>query len=425
MFVDEVEVELVAGNGGNGCTAFRREKYVAMGGPFGGDGGKGGDIIFRADTGLNTLLDLRYQKIYRAEKGSNGEGKNKDGKNAEDLIVKVPLGTVVTDKETNEIIADLTKPNQEKVIARGGRGGRGNSSLRTKSNTCPTYSENGEEGEHKFIKVELKLLADVGLVGLPSVGKSTIISCLSEARPKIASYHFTTLKPNLGVVKSRSGKTFVLADLPGLIEGASLGAGLGDKFLKHVERTKVIAHVIDMAATEGRDPYDDYVLINKELGDFNKKLLEKPQIIIANKKDVESFEENINKFKEKVKDIKIFEVSAAKNEGLQDVADYLSEMLESMPNTFIEETENIEDHKDYKYEEPEKFKITRDDDGTWVISGKEIERIFKMTKFESEDDEYRFAKRLNNMGVDEELKKRGAKEGEQVRILDFYFDYRD
>ena len=425
MFVDEVEVELVAGNGGNGCTAFRREKYVAMGGPFGGDGGKGGDIIFRADTGLNTLLDLRYQKIYRAEKGSNGEGKNKDGKNAEDLIVKVPLGTVVTDKETNEIIADLTKPNQEKVIARGGRGGRGNSSLRTKSNTCPTYSENGEEGEHKFIKVELKLLADVGLVGLPSVGKSTIISCLSEARPKIASYHFTTLKPNLGVVKARTGKTFVLADLPGLIEGASLGAGLGDKFLKHIERTKVIAHVIDMAATEGRDPYDDYVLINKELGDFNKKLLEKPQIIIANKKDVESFEENINKFKEKVKDIKIFEVSAAKNEGLQDVADYLSEMLESMPNTFIEETENIEDHKEYKYEEPEKFKITRDDDGTWVISGKEIERIFKMTKFESEDDEYRFAKRLTNMGVDEELKKRGAQEGDQVRILDFYFDYRD
>ena len=425
MFVDEVEVELVAGNGGNGCTAFRREKYVAMGGPFGGDGGKGGDIIFRADTGLNTLLDLRYQKIYRAEKGSNGEGKNKDGKNAEDLIVKVPLGTVVTDKETNEIIADLTKPNQEKVIARGGRGGRGNSSLRTKSNTCPTYSENGEEGEHKFIKVELKLLADVGLVGLPSVGKSTIISCLSEARPKIASYHFTTLKPNLGVVKARTGKTFVLADLPGLIEGASLGAGLGDKFLKHVERTKVIAHVIDMAATEGRDPYDDYILINKELGDFNKKLLEKPQIIIANKKDVESFEENINKFKEKVKDIKIFEVSAAKNEGLQDVADYLSEMLESMPNTFIEETENVEDHKEYKYEEPEKFKITRDDDGTWVISGKEIERIFKMTKFESEDDEYRFAKRLTNMGVDEELKKRGAQEGDQVRILDFYFDYRD
>ena len=425
MFVDEVEVELIAGNGGNGCTAFRREKYVAMGGPFGGDGGRGGDIIFKADTGLNTLLDLRYQKIYKAEKGSNGEGKNKDGKNAEDLIVKVPLGTVVTDKETNEIIADLVKPGQEKIIARGGRGGRGNTSLRSKSNTCPTYSENGEEGEHKFIKVELKLLADVGLVGLPSVGKSTIISCLSEARPKIASYHFTTLKPNLGVVKSRSGKTFVLADLPGLIEGASLGAGLGDKFLKHIERTKVIAHVIDMAATEGRDPYEDYVLINKELADFNEKLLEKPQIIIANKKDVESFNENIDKFKEKVKDIKIFEVSAAKNEGLQYVADYLAELIESMPNTFIEETENIEDHKEYKYEEPEKFKITRDDDGTWVISGKEIERIFKMTKFESEDDEYRFAKRLTNMGVDEELKKRGAQEGDQVRILDFYFDYRD
>ena len=233
MFVDEVEVELIAGNGGNGCTAFRREKYVSMGGPFGGDGGKGGDIIFKADSGLNTLLDLRYQKIYKAEKGSNGEGKNKDGANAKDLIIKVPLGTVVTNLENNEVIADLVENNEEKVIAKGGRGGRGNTSLRTKSNTCPDYSENGEEGEHLKVKVELKLLADVGLVGLPSVGKSTIISCLSASKPKIAEYHFTTLIPNLGVVKTRNNKTFVMADLPGLIEGASLGQGLGDKFLKH------------------------------------------------------------------------------------------------------------------------------------------------------------------------------------------------
>ena len=380
MFVDEVEVELIAGNGGNGCTAFRREKYVSMGGPFGGDGGKGGDIIFKADSGLNTLLDLRYQKIYKAEKGSNGEGKNKDGANAKDLIIKVPLGTVVTNLENNEVIADLVENNEEKVIAKGGRGGRGNTSLRTKSNTCPDYSENGEEGEHLKVKVELKLLADVGLVGLPSVGKSTIISCLSASKPKIAEYHFTTLIPNLGVVKTRNNKTFVMADLPGLIEGASLGQGLGDKFLKHVERTKVIAHVIDMASVEGRDPYEDYQLINKELKEFNEKLLEKPQIIIANKSDLDGFKDNLDKFKKKVKDIKIFEVSAATKTGLQDVADYLGELLDSMPKEIIKN--KISTHKEYTYQEEEKFKITKDND-VWVLSGKYIENLFKMTKFES------------------------------------------
>jgi GTP-binding protein len=425
MFVDEVEVELIAGNGGNGCTAFRREKYVAMGGPFGGDGGRGGDIIFKADTGLNTLLDLRYQKIYRAEKGSNGEGKNKDGKNAEDLIVKVPLGTVVTDKETNEIIADLVKPGQEKIIARGGRGGRGNTSLRSKSNTCPTYSENGEEGEHKFIKVELKLLADVGLVGLPSVGKSTIISCLSEARPKIASYHFTTLKPNLGVVKSRSGKTFVLADLPGLIEGASLGAGLGDKFLKHIERTKVIAHVIDMSSFEGRDPYDDYVIINKELENFNKNLLKKPQIIIANKMDVESAKDNLVEFKKKLnnKDIKIFEVSALTNNGLQEVVDYLGDILEEIKPEDLYDEELFESHVLYKFKKEEPFTITKEND-EWVIRGKEVEKLFKMTKFNTDESIMRFAKRLRKMGIDDKLIELGAQEGDMVRILDFYFEFK-
>jgi len=424
MFVDEVEVELIAGAGGNGCTAFRREKYIEMGGPFGGDGGKGGNIIFKADSGLNTLLDLRYQKKYKANKGENGEGKNKDGANAKDLIIKVPIGTIVTDLSTNEIIADLIKQDEEKIIAKGGRGGRGNTSLKTKSNTAPNYSENGEEGEHKLVKVELKLLADVGLVGLPSVGKSTIISCLSAARPKIASYHFTTLTPNLGVVKARNGKTFVMADLPGLIKGASLGQGLGDKFLKHIERTKVIAHVIDMGSIEGRNPYDDYLLINKELEEFNKKLLEKPQIIIANKMDIPKAKENLKEFKKNIKDIKIFEVIAAKNEGLQEVADYLSNIIENMPKKEIEQIEKEKTHKEYKYEKKELFTIHKEED-CWVIEGKEIERIFKMTKFESNEDEYRFSNRLTKLGVDEKLKELGAKDGDQVRILDFYFDYKD
>lgn len=424
MFVDEVEIELIAGAGGNGCTAFRREKYVEMGGPFGGDGGKGGDIIFKADTGLNTLLDLRYQKIYKANKGENGEGKNKDGANAKDLVVKVPIGTVVTDLSTNEVIADLIKPGEEKVIARGGRGGRGNTSLRTRANSAPNYSENGEEGEDKKVKVELKLLADVGLVGLPSVGKSTIISCMSAAKPKIADYHFTTLTPNLGVVKARNGKTFVMADLPGLIEGASLGQGLGDKFLKHIERTKIIAHVIDMAAVEGRNPYDDYVLINKELEEFNKSLLKKPQVIIANKMDVDGAKDNLEEFKKKIKDIKIFEVSAATNTGLQDVADCLSEMIEDMPKEEIVFSEKENTHKVYTYEKKEPFVVSREDD-TWVLSGDDIERIFKMTKFESDEDIYRFSNRLNKMGVDEKLREAGAQDGDKVRILDFYFDFKD
>ena len=265
MFVDEVEIKVEAGNGGDGCTAFRREKYVAMGGPYGGNGGHGSDIIFEVDEGLHTLLDLRYQKTIKGKKGENGRGKNQHGKGADPVIVKVPLGTVVTDLDTGFILADLSKKGQSELIAKGGKGGRGNTAFKTQSNTAPDYSENGEEGEHKNLKVEVKMLADVGLVGLPSVGKSTFISMVSKSKPKIAAYHFTTLTPNLGVTKSTDGRSYVIADLPGLIEGASHGEGLGDKFLKHIERTKVIAHVIDMSGSEGRDPYEDYLLINKEL----------------------------------------------------------------------------------------------------------------------------------------------------------------
>ena len=424
MFVDEVTIEIYAGDGGNGCTAFRREKYVPMGGPFGGDGGKGGDIIFKVDSGVHTLLDLRYQKILRADKGSNGEGKNKDGANAQDLIIKVPLGTIVTDLDNNEVIADLTKNKEEKIIAHGGRGGRGNTSLKTQTNTAPNYSENGAKGEYKKIKVELKLMADVGLVGLPSVGKSTIISVLSASRPKIAAYHFTTLHPNLGVVKASNGNTFVMADLPGLIEGASLGAGLGDKFLKHVERTKIIAHVIDMGGVEERNPVEDYKMINKELEDFNKKLLKKPQIIIANKMDLPNAKDNLEKFKKEIKDIKIFEVSALTNKGLQKVVDYLEEELSNMPEEEKLIQEKAPTHKEYTFVKEEPFTITKEDD-VWVLSGKEIEKVFEMTKFETEEGIYRFANKLSRMGVDEKLRELGAKEGDKVRIKDFYFDYTD
>lgn len=319
MFIDEVLVELYAGDGGNGCMAFRREKYIPMGGPFGGNGGKGSDIIFKVDEGLNTLIDLRYKKQIKGEKGANGEGKAKQGKNAEDIIIRVPLGTVITDADTGFIIADLTKKEDEVIVAKGGRGGRGNIAFATRSNPAPAFAENGEPGEYKKVKIELKLLADVGLVGMPSVGKSTLISKISASKPKIAAYHFTTLSPNLGVVRVSENKSFVVADLPGLIEGASLGEGLGDKFLKHIERTRVIAHVIDMSGYEGRNPYDDYVTINRELENFGHDLMKKPQIIIANKMDLESSKEYLKEFQEKVKDVKIYPISAYHSEGLKEV----------------------------------------------------------------------------------------------------------
>lgn len=425
MFVDEVIIKVEAGKGGDGCCAFRREKYIEMGGPYGGNGGHGADILFKVDEGLHTLLDLRYQKLIKAKNGENGRGKNQHGKGAEPLIIKVPQGTVVTDAETGLVIADLSQKNQEEIIARGGRGGRGNTAFKTQNNPAPNYSENGEEGESKTLKVELKLLADVGLVGLPSVGKSTIISCVSASKPKIAAYHFTTLNPNLGVVKSSFGKSFVMADLPGLIENASKGEGLGDKFLKHIERTRVIAHVIDMSGFEGRNPYEDYILINKELEEFNRKLLDKPQIIIANKMDIEGANENLKEFKKKVKNIDIFEVSAISNTGLQKVVDHLSEMLEKIPFNPLYDESQVESHILYKFKKEEPYKIEKEEEGLWHIYGNEIEKIFKRTKFTSDEAIYRFAKKLRKMGIDDKLRELGAKEGDQVRILDFYFDFKD
>ena len=422
MFIDEVIIDLIAGTGGNGCMAFRREKYIPMGGPYGGNGGKGSDIIFKVDEGLNTLIDLRYQKAIKGNKGANGEGKAKHGKNAEDVIVRVPLGTVITDLDTNLIIADLTKKDDEVVVAYGGRGGRGNMAFATRSNPAPSFAENGEPGEEKRVKVELKLLADVGLVGMPSVGKSTLISKISASKPKIAAYHFTTLNPNLGVVRINENKSFVVADLPGLIEGASLGEGLGDKFLKHIERTRIIAHVIDMSGYEGRDPYEDYVIINKELENFNKKILEKPQIIIANKMDMESSKENLKKFEEKVK-TKVCPISAMNNEGLKEVLVELSNMLDKIEKQPLYEEEKFESHILYKFKKEQPFTITKDNN-TWVIKGKEVEKLLKMTRFTTDEAANRFAMKLRKMGIDDKLRELGAVDGDNVRILDFEFEYK-
>lgn len=424
MFTDEVVVELYAGDGGNGCMAFRREKFIAMGGPFGGNGGKGSNIIFKVDEGLNTLIDLRYKKVIRGNRGENGEGKGKTGKNATDVIIKVPSGTVITDLDTNLIIADLTKKDEEVVVAYGGRGGRGNMAFATRANPAPSFAENGEPGEYKKVKVELKLLADVGLVGLPSVGKSTFISKVSASKPKIAAYHFTTLSPNLGVVRVAENKSFVLADLPGLIEGASLGEGLGDKFLKHIERTRIIAHVIDMSGFEGRNPYDDYVIINKELENFDKKMLEKPQIIIANKMDIEGAKDNLEKFKEKVTDKKIFAVSAMNNEGLKDVLNELYNELSKIEKKPLYEEEKFESHVLYKFKKEQPFTITRDN-RTWVIRGNEVEKLLKMTRFSTDEAARRFASKLRKMGIDDKLRELGAVDGDTVRILDFEFDYKE
>ncbi len=422
MFVDEVTLKVIAGKGGDGCTAFRREKYIPYGGPYGGNGGHGADIIFKVDEGLHTLLDLRYQKEIKGKKGENGKGKNQHGKGADPLIIKVPQGTIVTDLDTGLILADLKHKDDKALIAKGGRGGRGNTAFKTQTNTAPNFSENGEPGEERTIKVELKLLADVGLVGLPSVGKSTIISKVSKSKPKIAAYHFTTLKPNLGVVRASNGKTFVMADLPGLIEGASKGEGLGDRFLRHIERTRVILHVIDMAGSEGRDPYEDYLLINRELEDFNKKLLTKPMVIIANKMDIAGAEENLVKFKEKVKDKKIFEVTALTSNGLTKVVDYLSDLLDTIKEENLYEDDAFESHVLYKFKEEKPFTIEKEGE-VFVIKGEKVEKLFKMTKFTDEGIK-RFSNKLRKMGIDEELEKMGVVDGDMVKILDFHFEYR-
>ena len=420
MFVDEVIVDVTAGSGGDGCMAFRREKYIPMGGPFGGNGGKGGDIIFKADNGLRTLIDLRYQKHVKGNTGMNGEGKNKNGKNATDTIIKVPVGTTVKDNDTGVVIGDLVRDGEEIVVAYGGRGGRGNVTLATRSNPCPSYAERGEPGEVRKVKVELRVLADVGLVGLPSVGKSTILSMITNANPKIASYHFTTLSPNLGVV-STSDYNYTVADLPGLIEGASEGVGLGIKFLKHVERTKIIAHVIDMSGIEGRDPYQDYLTIRKELGKYSNKLLDKKEIIIANKMDIDSSKSNLEEFKKKV-DIPIYEVSAINNNGLDKVIYALEELVKNTLDEVLYDEDIQESHVLYKFKKEKPFTIAKENN-KYVIKGEVVEKLFKMTNFNTEEALLRFSNKLRKMGIDDELERLGIQEGDIVRIMDYEFLY--
>ena len=424
MFVDEVILKVEAGRGGDGCLAFRREKFIPMGGPFGGNGGKGSDIKFVVDQGLHTLIDLRYMKVVKGPKGENGSGKNQNGKNAEDVIIKVPQGTIVTDEDTGLILADLRNKDDEIIVAYGGRGGRGNTAFKTQSNPAPNFAENGEPGEKRTLKVELKLLADVGLVGLPSVGKSTIISKISRAKPKIADYHFTTLTPNLGVVKASNNRSFVVADLPGLIEGASNGEGLGDKFLKHIERTRVIAHVIDMGSVEGRNPVDDYNIIRNELKEFNESLLSRPEIIIANKMDVDGAKENLKVFKKKVKNKDIYEISAMNESGLDSVINRLADILDTIPITPLIEEDKYESYVLYKFKKEDAYTITKDYDGVWVIKGKEVEKLLEMTRFNTEEAIARFANKLRKMGIDEKLVELGAQEGDRVRILDYEFEFK-
>lgn len=429
MFVDQVKIYVKAGNGGDGMVAFRREKFVPNGGPAGGDGGKGADVVFVVDEGLRTLVDFRFKRIFKAEHGEHGMSKSMHGRGAEDLVVKVPQGTIVKDIDTGEIIADLVAHGQRAVIAKAGRGGRGNKRFATPANPAPELSENGEPGQERNVQLELKVLADVGLVGFPSVGKSTLLSVVSAARPKIAAYHFTTIVPNLGMVDAGDGRSFVMADLPGLIEGASQGVGLGHQFLRHIERTRVIVHVIDMSGSEGRVPYEDYMAINNELEQYNLRLMERPQIIVANKMDMPDAEENLNEFKTKIaEDIPVFPISAVTKTGLRELLLAIADKLETTPEFPLNETLEQEDEDTvlYKYvaEEPD-FEISREPDGTFVLSGAKIERLFTMTNFERDASISRFARQLRAMGVDEALRKRGAKDGDIVRLLDYEFEFMD
>lgn len=433
MFLDQVTIEVKAGKGGDGMVAFRREKYVPDGGPAGGDGGRGGNVVLIVDEGLRTLMDFRFNRHFKAQAGENGMSKGMHGRGSEDLYVKVPQGTTVRDAQTGALLGDLIEDGQTLVVARGGRGGRGNIRFASPRNPAPEIAENGEPGQERKIELELKVLADVGLVGFPSVGKSTLLSIISAARPKIGAYHFTTLVPNLGMVNTKDGRSFVVADLPGLIEGASQGVGLGTQFLRHIERTRVILHVIDMSGMEGRDPYEDYLAINHELASHNLRLLERPQLIVANKMDMPDAQENLKIFKEKLaaakedpldEDIPVFPISGVTRKGIEALLSATADLLEVTPEFLLydEEIEEEVVHYGFNAEQPE-FSINRDDDASWILSGEKLEKLFKMTNFDHDETIMRFARQLRAMGVDEALRARGAKDGDIVRIGNFEFEF--
>ncbi|MCC3376919.1 GTPase ObgE [Cohnella sp. REN36] len=433
MFVDKAKIYVKGGDGGDGLVAFRRELYVPEGGPAGGDGGNGGDVVFRVDEGLRTLMDFRYQKHFKAPRGEKGRNKSQHGANAEDMLVRVPPGTIVYDDDSGEMLADLTQHGQSVVIAKGGRGGRGNTRFKSSVNTAPAIAENGEEGQERWVTLELKVMADVGLVGFPSVGKSTLLSVVSGARPKIGAYHFTTLTPNLGVVELGDDRSFVMADLPGLIEGAHTGVGLGHEFLRHVERTRVILHVVDMSGMEGRDPYDDWVKINDELKLYNAKLAERPQFVAANKMDMPDAEEHLANFREKLAeerpDIVVLPISSLTRQGVPELLYRVAELLESLPDPALLDEAQDQEEDDaegvvYRMEprEEHEFKIARDNE-VYVVESESIERLLRRTQFGSYEAVMRFARILRKIGVDAELRKRGAKDGDTIRIGDFEFEF--
>ena len=393
MFTDYVKIIAKAGNGGNGAISFRREKYVAAGGPDGGDGGKGGDIYFEVDPDSNTLIDFRYNKKFKAENGKNGEGAHKYGKSGEDLIIKVPIGTIVRDAKTNKVIADLSHKGQKELILAGGRGGKGNSHFATSTRQAPRFAQDGENGEEKELILELKLLADVGLIGFPNVGKSTFLSMTTSATPKIADYHFTTLEPNLGVVKTEYGDSFVIADIPGIIEGASEGTGLGLQFLRHIERTRLLLHVIDVSGSEGRNPARDFYTINEELKKYSAKLSQRKQIVVANKIDAMQ-DENLYIELEKVakeNKMEIFKISAATGEGVSELIKHVADVLKTLQK---EDLIEIEDRKVYNLEEKDDYIFTRED-GMFVIRGEAVERVMRRVNIEDNESLYYFQKSLD------------------------------
>lgn len=429
MFVDKAKIYVKAGDGGDGIVSFRREKYVPEGGPAGGDGGRGADIIFRVDEGLRTLLDLRYRRIFKAPRGEKGRNKSQHGANAENMIVSIPPGTVIVDDDTGEVLADLTRHGQQVVVAKGGRGGRGNIRFATPRNPAPELAENGEEGEERYIVLELKVMADVGLVGFPSVGKSTLLSVVSAAKPKIGAYHFTTITPNLGVVGVGEGRSFVMADLPGLIEGAHEGVGLGHEFLRHVERTRVIIHVVDMSGSEGRDPFEDWQKINDELRLYNPVLAERPQVVAANKMDMPDSEANLEQFLQQVRevkpDIEVMPISSLTRQGIQELLYRAADLLDQIPDEpEVEEVADLSERKVYSLDkkEDEGFRIVREND-TFIVESAKIDRMMKRMQLNSHEAILKLARTLRYMGVDEELRKRGAVEGTIVRIGDFEFEF--
>lgn len=425
QFIDKAKIYVEAGKGGDGVVAFRREAHVPKGGPAGGDGGKGGSVIFEATNSLSTLLDLRYKRKYKAKPGNNGMPKKMYGRDADDIVIKIPVGTVLINEEDNKILADFTEDKQRVVIAKGGRGGRGNAKFATSRNPAPTICERGEPGQSFNLICELKLLADVGLVGFPSVGKSTLLSVVTRAKPEIADYEFTTIVPNLGVVQVKDGRSFVMADLPGLIKGASQGRGLGYQFLRHIERCRVIVHVIDMSGNSGRDPYEDFLSINSELETYQYRLLERPQIIVANKMDEENAEANLRIFKEKIADkYPVFPISAIIHEGVDLLLYHIADTLEKTPKFELEtEEDNVVVY--IMDEEPAPFIVHNLGNGQWKVTGKRIERKVAMTPLNSDDAIKRLALQFRNMGLDEALRAAGAQDGDLITVGEFEFEFVD